>query len=117
MPALSAACVSLAVASSSPRIAISWKSNSRSVSPRKRQTGRRSMRIIRALSRVREEERLPPDAIAADRLLPRWREEPVDEALALRFLHVRVFRRIHEHDAVLVEELAVAFHQDREAGA
>src|SRR3954471_2914079 len=104
MPAFSAACVSFPEASSSPRMAISWKSNSRSPARvRKRQTGRRSMRIIRALSRVREEELLTLDPVAGNGLLSRRREEPIDELLAHRLLDVRMLRRVHEHDAVLVE--------------
>src|SRR4051812_10330237 len=108
MPALPAACVSFPEASSSPRIAMSWKSNSRSVSPRKRQTGRISMRTIAALWRVREEELLPVDPVARDGLLSRGRDHPVDELPAHVLLHARVLRGIHEHHAVLVEEALVA---------
>src|SRR5512144_614002 len=118
MPAFSAACVSLPDASSSPRIATSWKSNSRSPSaPRKRQTGRMSMRIIRALSRVREEELLAPDPVAGDGLLARRGNQPFDERAPHRRLHVRMPGGIHEHHAVLVEEAVVALDEHGELAA
>src|SRR5260221_1021433 len=131
MPATSAACVSLAEVSSAPRMATSWKSNSRSSPPeRKRQTGRMSISITKALSPtpqpvgpsrarlvVREEELLAVDPVGGDRGLPRGRDHPVDELLSHVLLHVRVPGWIHQHRAVLVEELDVALDQDHEVGA
>ena len=39
------------------------------------------------------------------------------KASAQVLLHVRVLRRVDEHDAVLVEELLVALDEDREVAA
>src|SRR4029079_8615660 len=128
MSALSAAAVSFEVASIRSRIVSSWKSNARSpVSERKRQTGRMSMRITRPLSRlarfgvsaagVGEEELLAVDPVGGDRGLPPRRDQPVDEFLPHLLLHVRMLRRVHEHDAVLVEELPVPLDEHHEVAA
>src|SRR5258706_3916282 len=76
MPALSAACVSLDVASRRSRIVMSWKSNSRSApEDRMRQTGRMSMRIMATLSpRGKVEARVGEDSP------PARREEELREA-------------------------------------
>src|SRR5688572_6399477 len=114
IPAASAACVSLPSDARPARSVTSRKSNSRSASPaRKRQTGRMSMRIMRAiiapgpsgsrLARVGEKQLLAADPVVGDRLLAPGRDHPVDELLAGLLLHVRMLLRAHQHDAVLVE--------------
>src|SRR5713226_7440427 len=57
---------------------------------------------------VGEEELLPVDLIVGDRLLAGGRDQPVDEGLAELLLHVRVLCRVHQDDAVLVEQPLVA---------
>src|SRR5512134_3262152 len=66
---------------------------------------------------VREEELLAADIVTRDRLLQRARDDPVDERVAQVLLDVRVLRRVHEHDPVLVEQLLVALDEDREIAA
>ena len=56
-----------------------------------------------------KEELLPINLVACDGSLPFWTDEPIDEGLALLSLHIRVFRWIYEDDAILVEQLVVAF--------
>src|SRR5215472_8856118 len=57
---------------------------------------------------VGEEQFLPVDLVVRDRLLTLGRDEPVDEGLAERLLHVRMLFGIDQHDAVLVEQALVA---------
>ena len=67
---------------------------------------------------VREEQLLPIDPVARDRLLPGRRGHPVDELLRLRRLHVReACCGLTSHHAVLVEQALVAFHQHRQLAA
>src|SRR5450631_3639946 len=126
MPARSAPWPSFELESISPRIAISWKSNSRSVPARKRHTGRMSIWIMEPLSLtrasvlglvVREEKLLALDLVRGDSRLARGRDEPVDEFLPELLLHVRMLRGIHQHHAVLVEELRIALDEDHELAA
>ena len=57
---------------------------------------------------------LAADAIVGDGLLAGGRDHPGDELLPGFLLDVGMLRRIHEHDAVLVEEAPVARHGDGE---
>ena len=43
--------------------------------------------------------------------------EPIHEGLSVRRLHAGVLRRIDQHHAVLIEQPAIAFHQDRKLAA
>ena len=63
---------------------------------------------------VREEQLLAVDLVVGDRLLAFRRNQPVDEGLAELLLHVRMLGRVHQHDAVLVEQPLVAFDHDGE---
>src|SRR5262250_2612667 len=64
--------------------------------------------------RVREEKLLAVDLVTRDHRLPARRDEPVDELLAEVLLDVRMFFRIDEHHAVLVEQALVALDHDLE---
>src|SRR5229473_788234 len=66
---------------------------------------------------VRKEQLPAVDLVVGDRLLARRRDEPVDEGLAELLLHLRMFLRVHQRDAVLVEQALVAGHQDGEIAA
>ena len=57
------------------------------------------------------------DLVVGDRLLPLRRHQPVDERLAELLLHVRMLGRIHQDDAVLVEQPVVALDHDVEVAA
>src|SRR5687767_5144759 len=63
---------------------------------------------------VREEQPLAADLVVGNRLLPFRRDDPVDEGLPHLLLDVPVPVRIHQDDAVLVEQPLVAFDEDRE---
>src|SRR4051794_33601019 len=65
---------------------------------------RRPHRLRLLLAVIREEELLAVDLVARDRLLPLGRGQPLDEPHSQILLHRPVLRRIHQHDAVLVEE-------------
>jgi hypothetical protein len=60
---------------------------------------------------VREEQLLAADLVAGNRLLSFRRNQPVDEGLAQFLLHVRMFGRVHEDHAILVEHALVAGDQ------
>ena len=55
---------------------------------------------------------LAVDLKGFDGVLPLGRQDPVDECLALVLFHVRMFGRVDQDDAVLIEQLVVAFHHD-----
>src|SRR5258708_2355312 len=82
-------------------------------------TSARAMRITSRSGNggVGEEQLLAVDLVVGDRLLALGRDEPVDEGLAQLVLHVRMLCRIHQDDAVLVEQLVVAFDRDGEVAA
>ncbi len=61
---------------------------------------------------VGEEQLLAADLVVGDRLLPVARDQPVDEGLPLRDLHIGMLGRIDQHHAVLVEQPLVALDQD-----
>src|SRR5262249_56699899 len=63
---------------------------------------------------VGEEQLLTLDLVVGDRLLAFVRDEPVDEGLAQLLLDVRMFRRVHQDHAVLVEQALVALDRDVE---
>src|SRR5512134_1504203 len=69
------------------------------------------------LRRIREEELLASDLVGGDRLLPFIGDDPVDECLSHVALDPEMLGRIHEDDAVLVEQAFVAFDHDRELAA
>src|SRR6185295_2930426 len=56
---------------------------------------------------VGKEKLFAADLIPRDHGLALGGYHPVDERLAQFFLHVRVLGRVHEHDAVLVEQALV----------
>ena len=58
---------------------------------------------------VRIEQLLAVDLVVGDLLLSFRRNQLVDELLAELLLHVRMLRRVDQHDAVLVEHALVAF--------
>jgi hypothetical protein len=60
----------------------------------------------------RVEQLLAVDLVVGDVALPFGRDEPVDELLAQLFLYMRVFLRVHQHHAVLVEVALVALDGD-----
>ena len=66
---------------------------------------------------VREEQLIAVDLVVGDRLLAFRRDQPVDKLLAEILLHVRVLARVHQHDAVLIEQPSVAFDYDIELAA
>src|SRR5271169_6933249 len=66
---------------------------------------------------VREKQLLAVYLVGGNCRLSRRRDEPVYEFLAFLLLHVSVFRRIHEHHAILVEEFHVAFDKDHQFAA
>lgn len=66
---------------------------------------------VRVVS-VRIEKLLAVDLVSGDDPLPFRRNQKVDELLAEVFLDARAFRRVHQHDAVLIKEALVAFDSD-----
>src|SRR3989338_1880060 len=52
---------------------------------------------------VREKQLVGADLVIGDDLLAFRRNDPVDEGLPHVLLHMGVFRRVDQHDAVLVE--------------
>src|SRR5688572_17389195 len=66
------------------------------------------------LGRVRKEELLAVDPVAGDAALPGLGQDPVDEALAVGGLHMRVALRIDQHHAILVEQPRIALDKDPE---
>src|SRR5574337_389904 len=63
---------------------------------------------------VRKEQLLPVDLVVGVGPLTVGGHDPVDELQAQLLLHVGELGRIHQDDAVLVEEALVPFHQDGE---
>src|SRR5207245_10046188 len=66
--------------------------------------------------RIGIEQLLAADLVVGNRFLPYWRHEPVDELLTEILFHIRMFLRIHQHHAILVEQALVARDQNREVG-
>ena len=64
--------------------------------------------------RIREEELLSTQAVGPDGLLPRIRENPIDEGLSRLRLHFGMLGRIDQDNAVLVEQAVIAFDEDLE---
>ena len=69
------------------------------------------------VGRVRVEQLLAADLVAGDDVLTFRRNQEVDELLTEVFLDARIFRRIHQHHAILVEQALVAFDHDGEIAA
>src|SRR3989337_1716174 len=63
---------------------------------------------------IGKEERLAVDLVAGDGRLAFGADQPIDEGLPLLGLHLRMFGRIDQDDAILVEQLGVSFDQDLE---
>src|SRR5262249_13495843 len=59
---------------------------------------------------------LAVNLVVRDCLLALVRNEPVDELLAKLLLHMRMLGRVHQYDAVLVEQPLIALHCDDEVG-
>src|SRR5688572_4379971 len=66
---------------------------------------------------VGEEQLLPADPVVGDRLLPFCRDDPVDEGLRHLLPDVLVPVRIHQDDAILIEQALVSLDEDRELAA
>src|SRR3954449_1031640 len=63
------------------------------------------------------EQLLAVDPVTGDRFLALGRHQPVDELLPRLLLYGWMFLRVHQHDAVLVEQPLVAFDRDDELAA
>src|SRR5262245_37190320 len=59
---------------------------------------------------------LAVNLVVRDCLLALVRNEPIDELLAKLLLHMRMLGRVHQYDAVLVEQQLIALHCDDEVG-
>ena len=59
---------------------------------------------------------LAVNLVVRDCVLALVRNEPVDELLAKLLLHMRMLGRVHQYDAVLVEQPLIALHCDDEVG-
>src|SRR6516165_6980716 len=59
---------------------------------------------------------LAVNLVVRDCLLALVRNEPVEKLLAKLLLHMRVLGRVHQYDAVLVEQQLIASHCDHAAG-
>src|SRR5882757_5884163 len=69
------------------------------------------------LLRVGKEQLLAIDPVAGDRGLAFRRDQPIDKSLAELSLHGGIFFRVHQHDAILIEQPLVAFDHDLEIAA
>src|SRR5262249_43077238 len=83
----------------------------------KRTLVRRGCRGIGRLSRVgivcvRKKQLLAVDLVAGDGLLALRRPQRVDELLSEVFLHIRILVRVHQNDAVLIEQAFVALNHN-----
>ena len=72
------------------------------------------LKLVGLPGRVGEEQLLASDLVAGNGLLSFRRNHPGNKGIARHLLHVRVLRRVHKHDPVLVEELRIALDEDRE---
>src|SRR6516162_6667266 len=78
-------------------------------------TGWKSRSRARSLA-LWPEHLLAVNLVVRDCLLALVRNEPVDELLAKLLLHMRMLGRVHQYDAVLVEQPLIALHCDDEIG-
>ena len=85
-----------------------WKSRSRARKP--------SAIITPGSLALWPEHLLAVNLVVRDCLLALVRNEPVDELLAKLLLHMRMLGRVHQYDAVLVEQQLIALHCDDEVG-
>src|SRR6185295_16261706 len=66
---------------------------------------------------VRKKQLLAADLVFGDCFLALGRDQPVDERLAHHLLHVRMLHGIHQHYAVLVEQVPIALDCDHQVAA
>src|SRR5262249_60858407 len=85
-----------------------WKSRSRARKP--------SAIITPGSLALWPEHLLAVNLVVRDCLLALVRNKPVDELLAKLLLHMRMLGRVHQYDAVLVEQPFIALHLDDEVG-
>jgi hypothetical protein len=63
---------------------------------------------------VREEQLRAANLVVGDRLLPQRRSQPFDETPTELLFDMRMDRRVHQHDAILIEQTAVLLDGNRQ---